>query len=122
MPLVDFTADNGGTQMLVGSHNSSWSLVAQEGAQVVHAPAGAVVAYDSRTYHRGLSNQTGEGRPGLIFCYDRTVSPPPGVGPLGSLANANLAHVLNVLSTSWIACASMLRRGQEPVAGSNAPQ
>ena len=32
VPLVDFTADNGGTQMLVGSHNSSWSLVAQEGA------------------------------------------------------------------------------------------
>lgn len=106
MPLVNFTIDNGATQLLPGSHIHAWPRMVQEGAQVVQAPAGAIVAYDSRTYHRGLGNQTDEGRPALIFCYDRTCSPPPGTGTLGSMATANLAHLLNMLSTGWIACAS----------------
>ena len=103
VPLVDFTPENGATQLLLGSHNKSWPRVVQQGAQVVHAPVGAVAAYDSRTYHRGLGNQTGEGRPALIFCYDREWSPPPGCGANGSLANANLAHLLNMVSTGWSA-------------------
>lgn len=107
IPLVDFTAENGATQLLLGSHKRKWPLVIQEGAQVVQAPAGAVAAYDSRTYHRGLGNQTEEGRPALIFCYDRTSSPPPGCGTMGSIANANLAHALNIASTGWNACASL---------------
>ena len=109
IPLVDFTADNGGTQVLVGSHRQSWSVVAQQGAQVVQAPVGSVAAYDSRTYHRGLGNLTAEGRPALIFCYDRTWSPPPGSTSAGSLAHANLAGLLNVLSAGWIACSSLWR-------------
>mgnify|MGYP006133986545 CR=1 FL=1 len=106
VPLVDFTPSNGGTQLLLGSHRQAWPLVAQRGAGVVQAPAGSVVAYDSRTYHRGLGNLTNEGRPALIFCYDRTE--PPGVGVFGSLANAYLASFLNVASAAWIACASSM--------------
>ena len=62
VPLVDFTASNGATQVLVGSHNKTWNLVAQRGAQVVEAPVGSLAAYDSRMYHRGLGNGTKEAR------------------------------------------------------------
>jgi ectoine hydroxylase-related dioxygenase (phytanoyl-CoA dioxygenase family) len=102
VPLVDFTTDNGATQLLVGSHNMTLPLVAQEGAQIVEVPTGGVAVFDSRTYHRGLGNLTDETRPALIFCYDRTCSPPPGVGTLGSLANAYLAATLNVASAGWL--------------------
>lgn len=53
IPLVDFTSDNGGTQLLLGSHNNKWPLN-QGGARVIQAPAGSIVAYDSRTIHRAL--------------------------------------------------------------------
>lgn len=104
VPLVDFTADNGPTQVLVGSHSRNWPLVAQHGARTVQARVGGIAAYDSRTYHRGLGNETAEGRPALIFCYDRDWSPPPGVGALGSLTHACVASALNVLSAGWITC------------------
>ena len=83
----------------------------EEGAQVVDAPVGSIAAYGSRPFHRGLGNTTDEGRPALIFCYDRTWSPPPGTGTAGSIANANLAHLLNIVSTGWNACSSWLRAG-----------
>ena len=108
IPLVDFTAENGGTQLLVGSHSREWPRVLQQGAQVVHAPVGAIAAYDSRIFHRGLGNETEEGRPAIILCYDRQWSPPPGCGTYGMLANACLAGALNVVSGAWITCASAL--------------
>ena len=96
--MVDFTAENGGTQLLLGSHDKAWPLVVQQGAQVVQAPVGAIAAYDSRTYHRGLGHQTDEGRPALIFCYDRTRNPPPGCGTMGSVATSYQGRLLDVLS------------------------
>ena len=112
VPLVDFTVENGPTQLLPGSHVQAWTQVLQDGAQVVQAPVGAIAAYDSRCYHRGLGNLTEQGRPALIFCYDRACSPPPGCGTLGSIAHANLAHALNVISAGWSACASWWAGGQ----------
>jgi len=106
VPLVDFTADNGPTQVLVGSYDQSWTMVAQEGARVMTTPVGGIAAFDSRTYHRGLGNQTDEPRPALIFCYDRPDSPPPGVSSLGSLAHATLAAGLNLASACWLLCTS----------------
>ena len=102
VPLVDFTAENGATHVIVGSHNRTWSLVAEKGAQVVQGPVGSILAFDSRIYHRGLGNLTDAPRPALIFCYDREWSPPPGCGPMVSLANAYLAAALNVVSAGWI--------------------
>ena len=102
VPLVDFTAANGATQVLVGSHSKDYARVAQQGAQVVQAPVGAIVAYDSRAFHRGLGNLTEEPRPALIFCYDRTESPPPGRGSMGMIGIAWLASILNVASAGWI--------------------
>jgi hypothetical protein len=106
VPLSDFTAANGATQVLVGSHEKKWPMVAGEGAQVVQAPVGSIAAFDSRIYHRGLGNRTDEARHNLIFCYDRSWSPPPGCGPMGSLANAYFAAILNVVSAGWITCTS----------------
>ena len=64
--LRPYTATNGATQVLPGSFKQAWPLVAQHGARVVQAPAGSIAAFDSRTYHRGLANETNEGRPALI--------------------------------------------------------
>ncbi|GMI30424.1 hypothetical protein TrCOL_g6880 [Triparma columacea] len=98
IPLVDFTVENGGTQLLLGSHETAWPLAQDQGAKVVVAPAGSVVAYDSRTIHRGLGNATSEGRPALIFCYDRERTPPPGCGTMGSIATGLQGRLLDVLS------------------------
>ena len=83
IPLVDFTSENGPTRVLVGSHDDKTRprVMRKGGARVVQAPLGAIAAYDSRTYHRGLGNETKEGRPAIIFCYDREWSRPPGCGP-----------------------------------------
>lgn len=108
IPLVDFTTENGPTQVLPGSHNSAWALVAQRGAQVVEASTGSIAAYDSRTYHRGLGNRTREGRPALILCYDREWSPPPGCGPIKSLGDQYLAGFFNTISTGWVSSKEFL--------------
>jgi len=101
VPLVDFTTANGGTQLLPGSHVGDWAAVAKRGAGVVVAPVGAIAAYDSRTYHRGPVNETKEGRPAIILCYDREATPPPGVGTYGSIAHSFIAVFLNIASTCW---------------------
>ena len=98
VPLVDFTPENGGTQLLLGSHNNNWPLFANGGARVIDAPAGSVVAYDSRTIHRGLGNETNEGRPALIFCYDRVETPPPGCGTLGSVGTSYQGRLVDILT------------------------
>ena len=97
VPLVDFTPENGGTQLLLGSHNNKWPL-GQGGARVVQAPAGSVVAYDSRTIHRGLGNETSVGRPALIFCYDRVETPPPGCGTVGSVGTSYQGRLVDILT------------------------
>jgi len=97
IPLVDFTSDNGGTQLLLGSHNNKWPLN-QGGARVIEAPAGSIVAYDSRTIHRGLGNDTDDGRPALIFCYDRCETPPPGCGTLGSVGTSYQGRLVDILT------------------------
>eukprot|EP00984_Skeletonema_dohrnii_P003581 scaffold1212_cov79-Skeletonema_dohrnii-CCMP3373.AAC.8 len=98
IPLVDFTPENGGTQLLMGSHNNNWPLFANGGARVIRAPTGSVVAYDSRTVHRGLGNETSEGRPALIFCYDRVETPPPGCGTLGSVGTSYQGRLVDILT------------------------
>lgn len=111
VPLVDFTAENGSTQLIVGSHNKTWPLIAEQGGRVVEAPVGSIAVFDSRTYHRGLGNETNDGRPALIFCYDRPSSPPPGYsGVYGSISHALLAGTLNIASAAWITCADAWTR------------
>ena len=102
IPLHSFTLDNGATQLLPGSHERDWRRVAESGASVVVARLGSVCAYDSRTYHRGLVNETKEGRPAIILCYDQKATPPPGVGTYGSMAHSFAAMLLNITSTYWL--------------------
>ena len=102
VPLVEFTPANGATQLLPGSHAPSrawrWLL---GGAQVVAAPAGSLLVYDARTYHRGLGNDTDASRPALVFRYDRADErPPPGVGLVGSLLHAAVAATLHLLTAA----------------------
>lgn len=101
VPLVDFTRENGATQLLPGSHDASWRRVARGGGEVVVAPVGSIVVYDARTYHRGLGNRTDESRPALVFRYDRTHTPPPGCGVAQALSHALLATALHMVASMW---------------------
>ena len=100
VPLVDFSPSNGGTQLLPGSHalSTAWPAL-MGGARVATVPAGGLLAYDARTYHRGLSNLTEHSRPALVFRYDRRDErPPPGVGLVGSLLHASAATALHAMT------------------------
>ena len=73
-PLVPVLADNGPTELLPGSH--VWAESALGGvspkrgegkvppvAPLVHEPAGAVLIFNYKCYHRGLGNHTMQPRP-----------------------------------------------------------
>ena len=105
VPLVDFTLDNGATQLLPGTHDprlSSMPLMG-EGARILTPKLGDIAVYDARTYHRGLGNASGHSRPALVFRYDHCDSPPPGVGVFGSLAHAGLARLIHATTAARMA-------------------
>ena len=100
VPLIDFTLDNGATQLLPCSHRRDGRReldALRHGPMVACAPRGSVVAYDARVYHRGLGNGTGTPRPALVLRYDRRETPPPGCGPLGTAFHAIVARALQLL-------------------------
>ena len=96
VPLVDFTLENGATQLLPGSHRLHQLGTLNHGPTVACAPKGSVVAYDARVYHRGLGNSTWTPRPALVLRYDRRETSPPGCGPLGTAAHAVVARALQL--------------------------
>ena len=111
VPLVDFTTRNGGTQLLPGSHEIftgiPWML---GGAQISALPEGGVLLYDSRTYHRGLANETEHSRPALVFRYDHVaLAPPPGVGLVGSVFHTSTATILHTMLTNIASVRSMVK-------------
>ena len=97
VPLVDFSIENGATQILPGSHRllASFFRLLADGPRVITPRAGSIAVYDARLYHRGLGNATASSRPALVFRYDFEETPPPGVGIAGSVANIGLAKVLH---------------------------
>ena len=107
VPLVDFTAENGATQLLPGSHAlgsaPSRRLLVRDGARVATPRLGQLVAYDARTYHRGLGNSTADSRPALVFRYDRRESPPPGVGLVSAIGHTATAKALHVCTAVGVA-------------------
>lgn len=108
VPLVDFTLENGATQLLPGSHRLAQAHEAiGHGPRVACARRGSVVAYDARTYHRGLGNETGTPRPAVVLRYDSPETPPPGVGVLGTMLHATAAGALH-----WLGGASASLRGR----------
>jgi len=68
--LDDFTADNGATYYLPGSHTRSDAPSEAEffaGAERLIMPAGSVWFFHARTWHRGGENRTPEWRHALTF-------------------------------------------------------
>ena len=108
MPLVDFSVDNGATQVLPASHTlranaaklSGLRHLLCEGATVATPRVGSVLVYDARLYHRGMGNVTTDGRPALVFRYDLAETPPPGVGMLGAIWQAIVATTLHLVSSA----------------------
>lgn len=69
--LDDFTADNGATQLVLGSHK--WDRALQpEPEQVIAAEMkkGSVLVYRGSAIHGGGANTSDKPRPGLIFSYN----------------------------------------------------
>ena len=68
--LDDFTAENGATYYLPGSHNRVDAPTDEEffaGAERLIVPAGSAFFFHARTWHRGGQNTTSEWRHGLTF-------------------------------------------------------
>jgi ectoine hydroxylase-related dioxygenase (phytanoyl-CoA dioxygenase family) len=74
--LDDFTAENGGTRLVPGSHRVSRDPRPEEAAAAVpvEAPAGTLLILDSRTWHRTGENRTRDvHRAGLFGWYTRPI-------------------------------------------------
>ncbi|SME91092.1 Ectoine hydroxylase-related dioxygenase, phytanoyl-CoA dioxygenase (PhyH) family [Tistlia consotensis] len=74
--LDDFTADNGATRVMPGSHryrkSPTWLHGSLEGEVVLTAPAGSVALWLSNTWHRSGPNDTDGPRRALICNYNRS--------------------------------------------------
>jgi ectoine hydroxylase-related dioxygenase (phytanoyl-CoA dioxygenase family) len=74
--LDDFTADNGATHVVTGSHKTlrkpPTGQPALEGETVLEGPAGSVAMWLSQTWHRHGANVTDAPRNGVIIQYARS--------------------------------------------------
>ena len=78
-PLVPVLADNGPTELRPGSHMWNDSALGSEPrhdlervlpvAPLTHEPAGSVLLFNYRCYHRGLGNHTMQPRPVAYVCF-----------------------------------------------------
>lgn len=108
VPLVDFSVDNGATQILPSSHalrpdsglGSALRRVLSDGPVIATPKFGSALAYDARLYHRGMGNATAAGRPALVFRYDRVETPPPGVGVVGAVCQSAAATALHLIASA----------------------
>jgi len=70
--ITDFTADNGATRLLPGSHRDERAPVPGEEVEGVIAaemPRGSVLVYNGSLWHGGGANRTGERRVGVAMNY-----------------------------------------------------
>jgi len=69
--LDDFTAENGGTRVVLGSHRflRSWHLPGVSDWESAVMPSGSLLFYMGSTWHGGGSNQSNAPRMGLINTY-----------------------------------------------------
>lgn len=72
--LDDFTADNGATEVVPGSHSrTDPSEKPSVGPEPIIAPAGTVVAFDSRVWHRTGSNRSDHPRAAAFAWYPKPI-------------------------------------------------
>jgi ectoine hydroxylase-related dioxygenase (phytanoyl-CoA dioxygenase family) len=85
--LDDFTANNGATRVVPGSHLSrrkpQWSGGAMEGEITLTAPAGSVAIWLSNTWHRSGPNMTDQPRRAILSYYCRSWIKPFSDFPAG---------------------------------------
>ena len=69
--LTDFTAENGATHVLPGSHNNPPRIAGMRVDQTVQAdmPKGSLLLYLGSTHHGGGANNSSEPRAGLVNTY-----------------------------------------------------
>jgi ectoine hydroxylase-related dioxygenase (phytanoyl-CoA dioxygenase family) len=72
-PLDDFTADNGATRVVPGSHvrRTDEAGTVEVDATPVEAPAGSAILIDGRTWHGTGANQTPDSRHAVLTTYCR---------------------------------------------------
>ena len=68
--LVDFTADNGATQVIAGSHRSARGADGRT-PEPVACPAGGAIVFTEHLLHSGTTNRSAARRDALIVRYDR---------------------------------------------------
>lgn len=74
--LDDYTADNGATEVIPGSHLAGDDVDTAEletRAEPVIAPAGTVMVFESRVWHRTGRNQSAHPRAGLFAWYSTPI-------------------------------------------------
>lgn len=69
--LTDFTAANGGTRIVPGSHRRGGAVDPAAAAVAAEMPAGSVMLWDGAAWHGGGPNATGQARFGLSLNYCR---------------------------------------------------
>lgn len=91
IPLVDINEKNGGTEMIIGSHNlftlKNINEIDIKKLSIVNPllEKGQAIVMDSRVIHRGMPNNSNLNRPILVIRYDNVHSPPPNIGILGTV-------------------------------------
>jgi ectoine hydroxylase-related dioxygenase (phytanoyl-CoA dioxygenase family) len=69
-PLCDFTADNGGTVLVPGSHRWAKELPTDDSRRItVEMPAGSLLLYSGNLWHGGGANRTEKPRLGVVLHY-----------------------------------------------------
>ncbi len=83
VPLVDFTADNGATRLIPGSHRRpdlqrrSGNLDGHEDEMVLSGRAGDMFLFSRHILHSGTKNRSDRPRPALQICWTGTGAPTP---------------------------------------------
>lgn len=69
--IDDFTAENGATLLIPGSHSDPAPVGARSGVKMT-APAGSIVAFDCQAFHAGGANNSAHIRRGVLTLYIRS--------------------------------------------------
>ena len=69
-PLCDFTAENGGTVLVPGSHRWANELPGPDSPKItIEMPAGSLLIYSGNLWHGGGANRTDRSRLGVVLHY-----------------------------------------------------
>ena len=69
-PLCDFTAENGGTVLVPGSHRWANELPGPDSPKItIEMPAGSLLIYSGNLWHGGGANRTDRPRLGVVLHY-----------------------------------------------------